>query len=151
MGVFIEDLLHFGNLIDKEIQIELSPAQLEEAYKGYRFEIEGGLLKIATAKRVLFWNRLLEVRLSEGGGVRKERETLRQWVFLKVLSRSGLQELLKCESFRLEGEHLAMEVMPAVVLTETYERIPKQFREKLLISRYKIGKDRLSLFFKFEK
>ena len=44
-----------------------------------------------------------------------------------------------------------MDLMPAVSLTEIYEKIPKQFREKLVINRYKLGKEYLSAFFKFEK
>ncbi|OIF87283.1 hypothetical protein A7N06_20570, partial [Acinetobacter baumannii] len=111
-----------------------------------------GILKILKRKKVLFFNKTQEVRLSEvDRKVKKDRETSRQWVFFKVLSKDVIEDLQKLEVFSWDGEYLGLDVMPAVVLTETYERIPKQFREKLLINRYKIGKDYLSVFFKFEK
>ena len=86
-----------------------------------------------------------------GDRVRKDRENMRQWAFFRVLSREGLEEVLKLPGFTMEEEYLGMDLMPAVSLTEIYEKIPKQFREKLVINRYKLGKEYLSAFFKFEK
>ncbi len=152
MGIFIEDLLNFGNLIDAELEIKLSAEELSKAYSGFEFDIRDGILKILKRKKVLFFNKTQEVRLSEvDRKVKKDRETSRQWVFFKVLSKDVIEDLQKLEVFSWDGEYLGLDVMPAVVLTETYEKIPKQFREKLLINRYKIGKDYLSVFFKFEK
>ena len=42
MGIFIEDLLNFGNLIDAEIEIKLSPADLKRAYTSLE-TMKGGL------------------------------------------------------------------------------------------------------------
>ncbi len=152
MGIFIEDLLHFGNLIDKEIEVRLTSEELRRAYPDLDFRIEEGILKILLKKRFLFFNRSYEIRLSEVyGKVRKDRESLKQWAFFKVISKDGIHEVLKLPGFTMEDEYLGMDVMPAVSLTEVYERIPKQFKEKLLINRYKIGKDHMSVFFKFEK
>ncbi|MCS6875234.1 MAG: hypothetical protein RMK35_00115 [Aquificaceae bacterium] len=151
MGVFIEDLMNFGNLIDTELEIKLSAQELATAYPELDFEIKEGILRIFINRRVLFWNRKVEVRLSEGGGVKKDRENQSQWVFFKVLSKAGLEDILKLDAFRLDGEYVGMEVMKAVSLTESYRKIPRQFLEKLLINRYKMGKDSLSVFFRFEK
>ncbi|MCS7278301.1 MAG: hypothetical protein NZ531_05615, partial [Aquificaceae bacterium] len=152
MGIFIEDLLNFGNLIDAELEFKLRPSDIKRAYNSLDFEIKDSLLIIIVRKKVLFLNKSTEVRLSEGDATtKKERESQRQWVFFKILSRNGLQEVLKTPGFKLEGEKLGMDVMPIVILTETYEKIPKQFKDKLLINRYRIGKDSLSVFFKFEK
>ncbi|MCS7171634.1 MAG: hypothetical protein NZ851_04890 [Aquificaceae bacterium] len=151
MGIFIEDLLNFGNLIDAELEVKLGPSELRRAYTELDFEIGEGVLRVIKKRKMFFLNRDLELRLSEGGGVKKDRENLEHWAFFRVLSKGGLQEILKLPGFRAEGEHVGMEVMKAVSLTDTYQRIPKQFRERLIINRYKIGKDHLSVFFKFEK
>lgn len=152
MGIFIEDLLNFGNLIDAEIEIRLSPADLKRAYASLDFDIKDGVLRVISRKKVLFFNKSYELRLSEvGDRVRKDRENMRQWAFFRVLSREGLEEVLKLPGFTMEEEYLGIDLMPAVSLTEIYEKIPKQFREKLVINRYKLGKEYLSAFFKFEK
>ncbi len=151
MGILIEDLLNFGNLIDAELEIKLSPEELERAYEGLEFRLEEGFISVLYKKKGLLFSKRQEVRLSEGSRVKKDRDGGRQLIFFKVLSRKGIEELLQRDGFVLEGEELGLDVMPAVVLTETYARIPKQFRDKLLISRYKIGRTSLSVFFRFEK
>ncbi len=152
MGIFVEDLLNFGNLIDAELEIRLTVEELGRAYPNVDFEIRDGVLKVLRKKKVLFLSKTQEIRLSDTDGmVRKDRETSRQWVFFKMLSKTGLEDTEKLEGFSQEGEYLGLDVMPAVALTDSYEKIPKQFKEKLLISRYKIGKDYLSVFFRFEK
>ncbi|MFN3871242.1 MAG: hypothetical protein ACK4MW_07165, partial [Aquificaceae bacterium] len=123
-------------------------AELKKAYPSFDFDISDNIFSIKFKKKVLFLERTKEVRLSGTDSmVRKEGE--KQWIFLKRLSQD-FEELLK-EGFILEGERLGMDVMPAVVHTETYQRIPKQFRDKLLISRCKVGEGNISVFFKFEK
>lgn len=152
MGIFVEDLLNFGNLIDAEIEIRLSPSDLKRAYINLDFDIRDGVLRVISREKVLFLNRSYELRLSEiGDKVRKDREDLKQWAFFKILSKGGLEKVLKLPGFMVEDEYLGMDLMPAVSLTETYEKIPRQFREKLVINRYRFGKDYLSAFFKFEK
>ncbi len=149
MGLFIEDLLNFGNLIDAEIEIKLSPVELKKVYPIFDFDIRDGILSIKVKKKILFLEKTKEVRLSCMDIVVK-KEGNKQWIFLKRLSQEDFEELLK-ESFLLEGERLGIDVMPAVVHTETYQKIPKQFKDKLLINRCKIGIEYLSVFFKFEK
>ncbi len=152
MGIFIEDLLNFGNLIDAELEIRLTGEELGKAYPNLNFDIRDGILRILTRRKVLFMSKSQEIRLSDVDCiVRKDRETSRQWAFFKILSRDGLEQVQKLEGFSREGEYLGIDVMKAVVLTDTYEKIPRQFRDKLLISRCKIGRDYLSVFFRFEK
>ena len=94
MGIFIEDLLNFGNLMDAEIEIKLRPADLKRAYTSLDFDLKDGVLRVISRKKVLFFNRSYEIRLSEmGDRVRKDRENMRQWAFFRVLSREGLEEV----------------------------------------------------------
>lgn len=151
MGIFVEDLVNFGNLIDAEIEFRLSPESLKRAFPELDFEIRDGILRVFVKGRRLFLKSTSEVRLSEGGGVRKDRQEGRQWVFFRVLSEGGEERLLSFPFFKKDGEYLGMDVMPVVVLTETYEKIPKQFRDRLVISRYRAGREYISVFFRFEK
>ncbi|MFN4320059.1 MAG: hypothetical protein ACK4FY_06300 [Aquificaceae bacterium] len=148
MGLFIEDLLNFGNLIDAEIEIRLSPLELKKAYPSLDFDIRDGVLGIKLKKKVLFFEKIKEIRLS-GVDPTVKKEGQRQWIFLKRLSRV-FEELLSY-GLLLEGERVGIDIMPAVVHTQTYQKIPKQFRDKLLINRCKIAKEDISVFFKFEK
>lgn len=152
MGIFIEDLLNFGNLIDTEIEIRLSPDQFKSSYPYLDFYISDGILGIILKRRVFLFNKTYEIRLSDvNSRVRKDRENQKQWVFLKLLSKSGLEDLIKWEGFVVENEYLGIDITPAVIRTETYEKIPKQFRERMIITKCRLGKDYLSTFFKFEK
>lgn len=152
MGLFIEDLLNLGNLIDAELEIELSPEILRKAYTDLEFEIKDGLMLIKGKKKGFIFSKSYEVRLAEDTNrVKKDRDTGRQYAGLRLLTRSGLEELLKKEGFYSEGEWLFFDLMPAVVHTETYQKVPKQFKDRLLINRYRLSKDLLKAFFKFEK
>jgi len=152
MGLFIEDLLNLGNLIDAELEIELSSQILKKAYTELEFEINDGLMTVRGKKKGLILKKTYEVRLAEETNkVKKDKETGRQYAGFRLLTRSGLEELLKREGFYLEGDWLFFDLMPAVVLTETYQKVPKQFKDRLLINRYRLGKGVLKAFFKFEK
>jgi hypothetical protein len=152
MGLFIEDLLNFGNLIDAELEIDIKPELLETVYSGLNFIPEAGILRISGRKKALLFNRSYEVKIAEESyRVKKDRESGKQWVFFRVLSKGGLDELLKKDGFLKEEEYLGMDVMPALVLTDLYKKVPNQFKDKLVINRYKLNKEGLKAFFKFEK
>ncbi|MEJ7553151.1 MAG: hypothetical protein WKI48_00200, partial [Aquificaceae bacterium] len=65
MGIFIEDLLNFGNLIDAELEIRLTGEELGKAYPNLNFDIRDGILRILTRKKVLFMSKSQEIRLSD--------------------------------------------------------------------------------------
>ncbi len=117
MGLFIEDLLNLGNLIDAELEIELMSQILKKAYPELEFEINDGFVTVKGKKKGLILKKTYEVRLAEETNkVKKDKETGRQYAGFRLLTRSGLEELLKREGFYLEGDWLFFDLMPAVVL-----------------------------------
>lgn len=54
MGIFVEDLLNFGNLIDAELEIRLTVEELGRAYPNVDFEIRDELIKCFARKRCCF-------------------------------------------------------------------------------------------------
>ncbi|MGC8852660.1 MAG: hypothetical protein ACP5P0_03535 [Hydrogenobacter sp.] len=148
MGLFVEDLLNFGNLIDAEIEVYLTQDILKSAYPNLNFELEDGLLKIQMETKGFLFKKKREIRLSENtNSVKNDRNTGRRYILMRALTK----DLPKDDIFLVDGELFGIDVWPAVKLTEVYERVPKQFKERLAISRYKIKKDGIKLFLRVEK
>lgn len=152
MGLFIEDLLNFGNLMDAEIDIQLQKDLLKSAYPKLNFELDDGLLKIQMETKGMLFKRKKEIRLSENtDSVKNDRDTGRRYILMKALTKDLPEELTKDEVFLIDGELFGMDIWPAVKLTEVYEKIPKQFKERLTLTRYKLKKDGIRIFLRVEK
>jgi len=151
MGLFIEDLLNLGNLMDAELEIKLSKEHLNSAYPGLSFELNDGLLILYLEKKGLIFKKKKEIRLAEESTkVKNDKERGKRYILLKPLTQN-LKDLQDREEFTLEGDFLGFDVWEAVKLTETYQKIPRQFKDLIFATRYKIRKDALSVFFKVEK
>ncbi|MFN3813536.1 MAG: hypothetical protein ACK4SM_02815 [Aquificaceae bacterium] len=152
MGIFFEDLINLGNLIDTEVELGLPKSLLEDAFEGLSFELMDGLLVISFRKKRLFLEKTYQIRLSEEPQkVRTQKEEGKRYIFMRILSKDGLEELLKRKSFIEEDDFLGIDIWPAVKRMETYERVPKQFRERLYLSRYRVRNGSLSIFMKVSK
>ncbi|ADO46000.1 conserved hypothetical protein [Hydrogenobacter thermophilus TK-6] len=152
MGLFVEDLLNFGNLMDAEIEIKLTEDILKKAYPNLTFELGDGLLRIYVERRGLIFKKRHELRLLEDArNVKSNRDEGRRYIFMKALVKDIPEDMLKGEEFLKDGEYLGMDVWPCVKLTEVYDKIPRQFKERLTITRYKVKKDGLSVFLRVEK
>ncbi len=152
MGIFFEDLVNLGNLIDTEIELSLSKGLLEETFEGLSFEPTDGLLVISFRNKRLFLGKTYKIRLSEESQkVKTQREEGKRYIFMRILSKEGLEELLRRGSFIKEDDFLGMDVWPAVKRIETYEKVPKHFRERLYLSRYRIRNGSVSIFMKVSK
>ncbi|WP_461831372.1 hypothetical protein [Aquifex sp.] len=151
MGIFIEDLLHFGNLIDNEVEVEIEKEAFKKTFPSLEFEFNEEVVKIKGKKRFFIFTKGFEFRgREEGNKVFNEREgdELKDFgVYLRILSPDGLDELLKDKRFKKEGEYLKFYIFDVFKNTEIYQKIPKQFRDKLEITKYKIKKDKFSIFF----
>jgi len=149
MGIFIEDLLNFGNLIDSEFEVEVLPEHFRKTFPSYEFIPEEGILKIKGKKKVLFFTKGFEFRGAEDSRrvfTVREDELRDLGIYLKILSSEGLDELTKDSRIKREGEYVKLSLYDAFKETETYKKIPKQFRDKINLSRYKLKKGKVSLF-----
>jgi len=150
MGIFIEDLLHFGNLIDNEVEIPLKPEDFKRAYPDFEFSFEDGVVKIKGKKKVLFFNKSFEFRGKEEPNKvyndRKGDEVTDFGVYLKILSSEGLDVLTKDKHFSKEGDYLKMSTSEPFKASEIYQKVPKQFRNKFSITKYKVKNGEFSIF-----
>jgi len=149
MGIFIEDLLNFGNLIDTEIEIPLKPEDFKRVFPDLDFAFSEGILRIKGKKRVLLLSKGFEFRgREESEKVFNERtDELKDFgIFVKVVSSEGIEVLERDSHFKKEGDYLRISLLDVLKATETYQRIPKQFRDKLHLVKYRIKDGKLSIF-----
>ncbi|WP_457600375.1 hypothetical protein [Hydrogenivirga sp.] len=149
MGIFKEDLINFGNLIDTEVEVKLTPEDFKRVYPDLDFEFSDRLVKIRGRKKGLLFKRSYEFR---GGQDEQRVYNLREYetddmgIYLRVVSRSGLEELLKKEGVELEGEHLKLSVWEVFKRSNVYRDIPDAFKDKLVITRYKVKDGHLAVY-----
>ncbi|MCS7083967.1 MAG: hypothetical protein NZL90_03145 [Aquificaceae bacterium] len=149
MGLFVEDLLNFSHLLDKEIEFLLTKEHLSNILNGLEIELSESFIAISGKKRGFLGSKKFEVRLAPlENSVKKEAETGRQILCFKALTPSSLKFLP--DSFEKIGENVCLDIMPAVSQTGLYQSIPQKLRPKLTISRYRLS-DSLKVYFKFEK
>ncbi len=149
MGIFKEDLINFGNLIDTEVEIKLSPEDFKRVFPSYEFEFSQGLVKIKGKKKGFLFSRSFEFRGGEDQEKvynEREFETKDMGIYLKILSASGLDVLTKERGIVREGEHLRMSVYDVLKLSDIYQKIPDAFRDRLLLTRYKLRNGHMAIF-----
>ncbi len=149
MGIFKEDLINFGNLIDTEVDVKLTSEDFKRVYPDLDFEFEDGLLKIKGKKKGFLLKRGFEFRGAQDEhrvyNVRNY-ETEDMGVLLRVISSSGVDVLIGYEGMEKEGEHLQLSIWEVLKRSDIFKDIPDAFKDKLIIKRYKIKKDALSVF-----
>jgi len=143
MGIFREDLLNLGRLLDREIEIRLFPGEFRRMFPDLEIQLADGLVRIK-GRRKGFFRKSFEFRATE------EERTYRTdggdlGVYLRIVDSSGLEELLRIEGVSLEGESLRLSLLKVLEGNELYGRVPEEFRRRLQPLRYRIGKGYLSL------
>ncbi len=149
MGIFKEDLINLGNLIDTEVEVSLKPEDFKRHFEDLDFEFKDTLVIIRGKKKVLFFNKSFEFRgkqVEDKVYNEREYETKDLGIYLLVISRDGMEELLKRKEFKEEGDYLRMSIWDVLRKTETYSKIPDAFKERLMITKYKVKENSLSVF-----
>ena len=153
MGIFKEDLINLGNLIDTEVEVKLTPEDFKKVFPDLEFEFTEGLAKIRGKKKGLFFKKSFEFRgAQDEQNVYNDREfeTLDMGVYLKIISPKGIEELEK-RGMKREGEHLKLGVFEVLKRSDIYKDIPDAFKERLVIKRYRIKEGTLSIFLSVTK
>ena len=150
MGIFIEDLLNFGNLIDTEVEVPIKPEDFKKVFQNLNFEFQEGIFKIKGKKKVLLFNKSFEFRGKEEPSkvfnIRENDELKDFGIYLKILSEEGIEELTKDKHFSREGEYLKLSLLDVLKKTEVYQKIPRQFRDKIHLVKYKVKNGQLSIY-----
>jgi hypothetical protein len=151
MGIFSEDLINLGNLIDTEIEVKVPKELLNETFKGLNFEVLDGLLRVGFKKKGFIFSKDVQVPLKEDAqSVKNEQPDIRA-IGLTVMTEKGLEELLQKGPFKREGEHVFFNLWEAITKTEEYAKVPKQFKNRLLINRYKLKQGYIQLWVRVSK
>ncbi|WP_448584282.1 hypothetical protein [Thermocrinis sp.] len=137
MGIFSEDLLNLGNLIDAEFEIKVPKQLLNSTIEGLNFELAEGLMRVGFKKKGLIFSKDVQVLLKEDPKAVKNSSDERS-IGLLVATDKNLKEILEKGGFVQEGEHVFINLLGAIRNTEEYLKVPKQFRERVVLSRYRL-------------
>ncbi len=121
MGIFVEDLLHFGNLMDREIPIDISPEDLKPLF--------------GEDKRIIIAESGIRVSKEEIGFLfRRKKE--------KILNikgpANGLSikvEIIRDDFDKKAGVKEDINLKAIISSKETFKKIPEKIRDRLFISR----------------
>jgi hypothetical protein len=150
MGIFSEDLINLGNLIDAEFEVKIPKELLNKTFKGLNFEVLDGLLRVGFKKKGFLFSKEVQVPLKEDAQSLKNTSEIKA-IGLGVMTQKGLEELLQKGPFQREGEHVFLNLWEALTKTEEYAKVPKQFKDRLLINRYKLKQGYIQLWVRVSK
>ena len=150
MGIFSEDLINLGNLIDAEFEIKIPKELLNKTFKGLNFEVLDGLLRVGFKKKGFLFSKEVQVPLKEDAQSVKNTSEIKA-IGLGVMTQKGLEELLQKGPFQREGGQVFLNLWEALTKTEEYAKVPKQFKNRLLINRYKLKQGYIQLWVRISK
>ncbi|WP_333784107.1 hypothetical protein [Thermocrinis sp.] len=150
MGIFSEDLLNLGNLIDVEFEIKVPAPLLSSTVKGLSFELAEGLMRVGFKKKGLIFSKDVQVLFREDPKAVRNTSNERS-IGLLVATDKNLKEVLEKGGFSQEGDHVFINLFEAIKNTEEYLKVPKQFRERIILSRYKLKDGFVQLWAKVSK
>ena len=137
MGIFSEDLINLGNLIDAEFEIKVPAQLLSQTLNGLHVELSEGLMRVGFQKRGFIFSKKVQVLLKEDPQTVKNTSFERS-IGLLVGTDRNLKEVLQKGGFGLEGDHVFINLLDAIKQTQEYSKVPKQFKERIILSRYKL-------------
>ncbi len=145
MGIFKEDLLRFGNLIDKEIEVKLPPEHLKNSYENLEFVFGEGIL-IIRGKKAGFLKRKFEITAVQEKevytkGVYKTEDL---GIYLRITA-GEKENIVKTQGIFSEKELLGLSVWEALRKTDVYRKIPDPFKERIFLKRYRLTEGFLHL------
>jgi len=149
VGIFKEDLLQFGNLIDTEVEVRIQNKDLESFYRDIEFTLRPDLMIISKTEKKILFRKRYEIRCAPDErkvfNLRSGGLTQDFGIYLRMLVTKGFEKI-KTAGIEKEGEHLKISLWQVFRSTETYNRAPPDFRDKLTIVRYLLRDGYLSLF-----
>ncbi len=150
MGIFSEDLINLGNLIDAEFEVKVPQELLSKTFEGLKFEVLDNLLRVGFKKKGLLFLKEVQIPLREDSQRVKNTPEVKA-IGLGVMTQKDLEELLQKGPFQREGEYVFFNLWEAITKTEEYAKVPKQFKDRILINRYKLKQGYVQLWVRVSK
>ena len=117
MGIFSEDLINLGNLIDAEFEVKIPKELLNETFRGLNFEVLDGLLRVGFKKKGFLFSKEVQVPLKEDAQSVKNDQSEIRAIGLRVMTERDLEELLQKGPFQREGGHIFLNLWEALTKT----------------------------------
>ncbi len=152
MGIFAEDLINFGNLMEVNIPFDITKKDLENL-TNLSLEIDDTGLFVFLNKKTLIFNKKERLKLNKENSLVKnnKRQDIRAIGF-KPLLPERLKDILNSSNNSFEENSiLYINLSPLIKSSELYQKVPSQFRERLIINSYQIKDQKLTAFIGVEK
>ncbi len=142
MGIFAEDLINFGNLMEATIDFPINQKELESVV-GASVGLEPHMMDVVVKKKFLAFSKDYKVRLKEGEYFINDRKAGKRAVGFDMLLEKDI-ELLP-STFEIIDKRPYLNFWPYIKASELYLKVPNQFKERIIIKDYEIKKDALVL------
>ncbi|GEM_PF-541903 len=149
MGIFKEDIIQFGNLIDTEVEVRFKEGDFNKVYEDLTFKFTPDYLSIRGTKKVLLFRRSFELRAKpDERNVFNIRNgaTRDLGIILYIIVPAGSEIVSTKDGIEVDGEKLKISVWRVLKRTKVYSDIPDAFKDKLMITRYKLADSSLSAY-----
>ncbi len=142
MGIFAEDLINFGNLMEATIDFNVSPKDLESII-GVPVSLEPHVMDITVKKKFLAFSKNYKIRLKEGEYFINDRKAGKRAIGFDMLLENDIELLPK--AFEIIEKRPYLDFWPFIKASELYMKIPNQFKERIIIKDYEIKSNMLVL------
>lgn len=142
MGIFAEDLINFGNLMEATIDFNVSKEELKNIV-GLDISLESHMMSIVKKDRFLVFNKNKVIKLKETKYIINDRKTQKRAIGFDMLLEKEITELPN--TFEILENKPYINLWPYIKASELYAKVPNQFKERIIIKDYEIKKDHIVL------
>ncbi|AEF19950.1 MULTISPECIES: hypothetical protein [unclassified Hydrogenobaculum] len=142
MGIFAEDLINFGNLMEATIDFPINQKELENIL-GVSVYLEPHVMDVVVKKKFLAFSKDYKIRLKEGEYFINDRKAGKRAIGFDMLLEKDI-ELLPNAFEVIDGKPY-INFWPYIKASELYAKVPNQFKERVIIKDYEIKSGNLVL------
>lgn len=142
MGIFAEDLINFGNLMEATVDFNISKEDLKNIL-GLDVELEPHMLSIVKKDRFLVFNKNKIIKLKEAKYFINDRKSQKRAIGFDMLLEKEITELPN--TFEIIDNKPYINFWSYIKSSSLYAKIPNQFKERVIIKDYEIKKDYILL------
>lgn len=142
MGIFAEDLINFGNLMEATIDLNISKEELEYLINA-KVQLESHMLYILIKRNVLIFNKEKPIKLKEAKYIINDRKLGKRAIGFDMLLEKEIT--LLPNTFEIIQNKPYLNLWEFIKSSSLYQKIPNQFKDRIIIKDYEIKKDFITL------
>ncbi len=140
MGIFAEDLINFGNLMEATIDFTLSKEDLK-GIVNTDVEFEPHMISVVIPKKVLVFTKPHKIKLKEAKYIKNEKHN--RFIGFDMLLENEISMLPS--TFQIIENKPYLDFWPHIKLSSLYPKVPNQFRDRIIVKDYIVKSDGLVL------